>query len=238
MSPSFDATALTAAPYLGNGFDWGVGKLSFRCDQGYSAALGTCVRELFGRGCELVVSVGAFSLYLMTPAPASDSDLSRRAYCALGAFCKLADPTELMELFCPLTGCGDWVDLSDGFSTMPLGSAEGVPSDVWMLREAGGSPDCVAFFLSLLDLKRKDILSNSLAQDDVEDRGRCDGGLERYRRRTDLLYRSLITSPVTAGGRIHRVGTRSRCDLHESFENVFGMRRVEVVIFCWSGWAA
>lgn len=162
MSPSFDATALTAAPYLGNGLDWGVGKLSFRCDQGYRAALGTCVRVLFGRGCEFVVSVGAFSLYLITPTPASDSDLSRRAYCAFGAFgafCKLADPTELMELSCPLTGCGAWVECSSGFSIMPLGNAEGVPSDVWMFREAGGSPDCcVAFFLSLRDLKRKDIL--------------------------------------------------------------------------------
>ncbi len=140
MSPSFDATALTAAPYLGKGFDCGVGKLSFLCDQGYSAALGTCVRALFGRGCEFAVNVGAFSLYRITPAPASDSDLSRRAYWALGAFCRL-DATELIELFCPLTGGGDWVGRSKGFSITPLGIAEGAPSDVWMFREAGGSPD-------------------------------------------------------------------------------------------------
>ena len=41
---------------------------------------------------------------------------------------------------------------------MPLGTAEGVPSEVWMFREAGGKPVGAAIFFSLRDLKRKDIL--------------------------------------------------------------------------------
>lgn len=54
MSPSFDAIALTAAPYLGNGLGWAVVYVNLFWDHGYSEALG-----LVFKGC----TAGAVPLF-------------------------------------------------------------------------------------------------------------------------------------------------------------------------------
>src|SRR5271170_3827482 len=104
ISPSLDATALTAAPYRGKGLDWGVGKLRRRCDQGYSAALGTCCPLRVGRACERFAGQLTYvdRIHFRPLTPESDSDRFR-GWCKPGPFVLLPanvlPAKELLELF-------------------------------------------------------------------------------------------------------------------------------------------
>jgi hypothetical protein len=65
----------------------------------------------------------------------------------------------------PDTGCGDCVERSMGFSKTPFGAEERVPSEVWILRVAGGRPEGGGCFF---DLNRKDMVDRLLTEKDGE----------------------------------------------------------------------